>query len=652
MSQWDKRIAKAEKFMKNAVEHGRRVYARYQDDRSTEASFNLKRANIFYANVNTIKESLFNSLPKPEVSRLHKGDFEDDVARVAAMILQRALGYEVHCAESFEAAIKAAILDRLVPGIGQVWCRFEKPEAVYIDVLYWEEFIYSPARNWEAVWWVGRRHELTKEEFVERYGEEGFAQAQMIKDDNNVTPKEITADKYQVYEIWDKTKKKVYHICKGAEKPLKELDDPYQLLGFFPCPKPLIANVTTSAFLPVTDYHIAQDQYNELDILYARMALISKAVKVAGCYDASATGIGKMLEGQENMLVPVDNWAMYAERGGAKGMIDWYPVEQVVTVFQALQSQYESVKGVLYEITGMSDIMRGASNQYETAAAQQIKAQFASVRMNGYQRDVSYFVRDTLRIMADLMMRLYSDQKFIGIVGNFTQADMQYIPPAMQVLRSDTMRKYKVDIEADSLTQADWALEKNQRMELVGYMSQFLMAAVPAVKQTPELGALLLSMIKFSVAGFKGAAEIEGILDQQLEKMTQAAQQPPGPPQPSPEEMQAQAEGQKMQAQMQMEQQKAQQQMQLEQQKATNEAALKQRELDGKLALERIQAEADIATAQAEMEMKRELHAMDMQMKAAELEFKQQEMGLKIQSKVINEEIDEAAREANYGEET
>jgi len=644
MSVWDKRIAKAEKFFEKAREHGRKVYTRYQDKRDDEV-IGLQRVNIFYANVNTIKESLFNSLPKPDVSRLHKGDYEDDVARVAALILQRALEYEVHCAKSFEGSIKYAILDRLVPGIGQVWIRF-KDEEIFADVLYWEDFIYGPARCWEEVPWVGRIHNFTGEEVIALYGKSALVEASKIKDDNNITPKEITEGKYCVYEIWEKKTRKVFHIIKGAAKPIKTIDDPYKLPDFFPCPRPLVANLLTSAFLPVTDYHLAQDQYNELDVLYARMSLISRAVKVAGCYDAASSEIGSMLEGQENKLIPVDNWAMFAERGGAKGMIDWYPVEQVVTVFQALAGQYEMVKQTLYEVTGMADIMRGASNQYETASAQEIKAQFASVRMNGYQRDVSEFVRDILRIFATLVSNLYSDEKLQAICGSFSEPDQQLLPKAVQVLRSPQMSQYKVDVEPDSLTQSDWALEKGQRMELTGYLSQFLSSAIPAVENAPELGPLLFAVIKFSVAGFKGAAEIEGIIDQQLAALVAKAANPE-PPKPTPEEQKMQLEQQKAQMQSQLEQQKMQSQSQLEMQKAQMEAGLRTQESQQRMQLEQQQALADIAVKRQELQNQQEMFAMEMAMKQQEMQFKERELGLKIQQQAISGQMkNEQAKEA------
>ena len=634
-NKWDKRIQKANKFLENACQHGRRVYERYEDKRDVVGSTRIKKANLFYANVNTIKESLFNSLPKPDVSRLHKGDYEDDVARVASLIMQRALNYEVQCAEYFEHAVKAAILDRLVPGIGQVWVRFdtitdlesgEETEAIYIDTVYWEDFIWEPARSWEQVTWCGRRLDLSRSEVEERWGTEGLAQLQHPRQDTTITPKQINSDKYEVYEIWDKKTRTVLHVALGGEYLLGKKEDPYRLAGFFPCPRPLIANPTTASFIPVTDYHLSQDQYNQLDVLYARIALIISAIKVAGCYDSAEVGtIGKMLQGEENTLVPVDNWAMFAEKGGSKGMIDWYPVEQCVGVLQALTAQFEMIKGLLGEISGMADIVRGDSNQYETAKAQSIKAQFASVRMNGYQRDVAHFVRDILRIMTGIIANLYPDQKIMSIVGTISEADQAYLPAAAQIIRSNFQRMYKIDIEADSLTQEDWALEKEQRMEVVGQIGQLLSQAIPAVEASPELGPLMLGLVKFSISSFKGATEIEGLIDQQLDLLVKKAQNPE-PPQPSPEEQKAQAEMQKMQVEMQMATKKAEQ-----------DAILKQQEMQNKLEIEKMQAQADMATGQQKAQLETQVAQQKMEndrvMMQMELEFKREMQQLELAGK-------------------
>ena len=655
MQNWLKSIQKAEKFLQPVREHGKKVYARYKDTRDDSSALRQK-ANFFYSNVNTIKESLFNSLPKPDVTRIQRGDFEDNTSRVAADIVRRVLAYEIECGEAFRESIELAILDRLVPGVGVAWVSFhvepaqeheeseeandpgelsEGPlepepgtESIQIEHVYWEDFLYEPCKKWSTCGWVARILHLTKEEVEETYGKDIVEQltAPPRNGEDMLVQKEILADTFSIYEIWDKRTKKVYHVAKGIEKPLKTLDDPYKLRGFFPCPRPLIANVDTTGFLPVTDYHIAQDQYNQLDVLYGRIQLIVEAIKVAGLYDASNSNIPRMLQGAENTLIPVDQWAMHAERGGNQGQIDWFPVEVVATVLQHLYAAFEATKSMLYEITGMSDIVRGASNQYETAKAQQIKAQFASVRLNGFQRDVATFVRDILRIIAELATQLYSDQKVMAIIGDLPRDDLQYVPQAAQILRDDVLSKYKVNIQTNSLTEADWAMEKQERMEVVQTVGQMIGQVLQGAQQAPEIVPLGIHLIKFAIAGFRAGSELESYIDTQLDQMAQAAQQAkdnPQPPEPSPEEKKAQAEIQKMQMDAQLKQQESQSKVQLEEQKM----------------------QLEIQKMQMEMQFKKEMAQIDLQIKQQELAMKGQEQAMNLQAKQQDHELNAAVKQ-------
>lgn len=628
---WDARITKSEKYLKDWQEHGHKVYQRYEDKREgADSGGKIKKVNLFYANVNTLKESLFNSLPKADVQKIHKGNYNDNVSRVACMVTARVLDYETMCAPSFREAIDLSILDRLVPGLGQAWCSFDidtdaednpiqGTEKIVVEHLFWQDFGWEPAKKWSKVGYVWRKLHLNKEDFIKKFGEEMFALVGAPSTDrDNYDMKDVDKDKICVYEIWDKRTKRVLYRHKGTEQNLLEMDDPLHLAGFFPCPRPLIANVTTQNFLPVTDYHLCQDQYNQLDVLYARISLIIDALKVAGIYASDqGTAIGRMLQEGENKLIPVDNWAMLKEQGGLQGLIEWYPVQNVVQVLEKLQQQFEAIKGLLAEVSGMSDIVRGDSNQYETAKAQQIKAQFASVRMNGYQRDVAIFVRDIMRIMADIAFGLYSDQKLLEIIGDIDEPDKQYIPAVSQILRSDARSKYKIDIQADSLTQADWALEKGQKQELIQVLGQMLGQMMPMVQQMPQLAQLAVQMIKFSISGYKGASELEGWIDQQLDMMQKEAQAKidnPQPPPPSPEEQKAQGEMAKLQAEAQISQQQAEQSMALEQQKMEFE---KERQ-------------------QAELAHQAQMNEMELRMKEMELQFKQKDAMMKVQTTAIS----------------
>jgi len=552
---WPDRLSAWKKFSEKYHERGCQIEARYEDDRDAEysgkanqlAGVGIKKVNMFYSNTTVIKESLYNSLPKPDVSRLHKGEFENEPSRVAALIMERGLTYEVHCAKSFDTAVKAAILDRLVPGLGVLWVSLVPstptvPEEIIVDIIYWKDFIYEPQRAWEQVTWAGRVLHVTKEEAEEKWGEKALASPPKTDGMGGGYGADlVNSGKVCVLQMWDKKTKEVLHMTPGGNV-LDRHADPYQLDGFFPFPKPLIASPTTKKFLPTPDYYIAQDQYMELDILYARINLIVEAVKVAGCYDAAQPSLQRMLDGTENKLIPVDNWALFAEKGGVAGSVSWYPIEQIVSVLQQLVTTYEFMKNQLFEVTGMADIIRGSTNQYETAAAQQIKAQFASVRMNAFQRDVSFFVRDTLRIIGELMTTMYTDEKLSKVCGQLPETDQPFVPQALQILRNDFMTKYSIDIQTDSLTQADWGLQQSQRMEYVGVLSQYLQTSLPAIEASPAMGPILAQIIKFASVGFKGASELEGALDQAITQLAQQAEEAANaPPEPSPEQVKAEA---------------------------------------------------------------------------------------------------------------
>lgn len=625
---WPGRFDAWKKFSETYHDRGRKIEARYEDIRdANEMTVGLnmndiggKRVNMFYSNTTVIKESLFNSLPKPSVSRLHFGEWDNDTARVAALIVQRALTYQVKNAPFFEGSVKAAILDRLVPGIGQVWIEYKpaepeklsetgvvlkqaKPAHIAISRVYWKDLLWDPARSWEESTWAGRKLYYDRDKAKEKWPDKNFGEQA------NKTVKGVEDamffNKVCIKQVWDKETREVLHLTETGDI-LDRSPDPYLLTNFLPMPKPLIASPPTRVFLPLSDYYMAQDQYLEMDILYARINLIIEAIRVAGVYDASQSAVGRMLGGTENKLIPIDNWAMFAERGGMKGAIDWYPVETVAQVLNHLVSTFSFIKSQLYEVTGMSDITRGSSNQYETAAAQQIKAQFASVRLNGYQRDVAKFVSETLQIIAELTVQFYTKDELSKICGQLPEADQQFVDPALQLLQNDFLSQCSISIEADSLTQADWGLEQQQRMTYVQALSQFIQSALPVAQQSPALAPLLANIAKFATVGFKGSSELEGSLDAALATLQEAAKQPKPP---GPEEIKAQTEQQKAQ-------------MEMQQSQADHEASMQQ--IQAKLAAQQQQMELDRVKHEDEMQMAREEHALKMQQLREEYALKNQ----------------------------
>jgi len=349
-----------------------------------------------------------------------------------------------------------------------------------------------------------------------------------------------------------------------------------------------------------------------------------------------------MLDGTENKLIPVDNWAMFAEKGGVQGSISWYPVETITGVLQQLTGTYEFIKNQLFEVTGMADIVRGSTNQYETASAQEIKAQFASVRMNAFQRDVSFFVRDTLRIMGELMVQMYSPQKLSQVCGQLPMDDQPHVPAALQILHDDFTSKYSIDIQTDSLTQADWGLEQKQRMEYVGVVSQMIQSAVPAMEQMPQIGTLLAQILKFASVGFKGASELEGALDAAILQMQQMQEQKAQqPPEPSPEQIKAEASKAESEAKIQARQQ---------------ESAIKQQESQAELQfMERkftLEMQHKTQMYAMEMQHKREMAQLEMQSEAAHTQMEAQQNEARFVQERIQDAKESEQRLETQGAET
>lgn len=624
---WTQELKLSKREDEKWVKRGKKVIKRYRDDR-TGWSDNAKRYNILWSNVQTILPALYGKTPKAQVERRYKD--QDPVGRTAAQIMERALQFEIDHKGEFDQAIRAAIMDRLLPGRGACWVRFEAAEEMQtvdgprtyectpVDYVYWEDFRCSPARTWDEVTWVARRVYMSKSDVVARFGEEHsdvpmthepIGLEEMQKNGENVD----SLRKAQVWEIWDKGTKTVTWVADGYSKALDHRDDPYGLDTFWPCPKPLYATQTTDTLVPVPDYALYQDQADEIDLLTQRINMLVKALKVVGVYDASQVGVQRMLnEGVDNTLIPVDSWAAFSEKGGIKGVVDFLPLDQVINALQQCYMARDQAKQVIYEVTGLSDIIRGASVASETATAQQIKSQYASLRLRDLQRHVAVFASDLLKIKAQLMCDFYAPETLVEMSGIMGTQDAQFVEPAMQMLKSEPGRNYRVEVASDSMVEIDEQTEKQSRMEFLQATGGFLQQAIPAAMQAPELAPLFAEMLMFGVRAFKGGRPMEAAFDTAMAQMS--APKPPAQPVPDPEQIKAQAQMQveagkmqleqakmestgqmeqaKLQAQMQSEQVKMQAQMQIEQFKAEQAAQLEM--LKQQAETERAQMAADI----------------------------------------------------------
>lgn len=584
---WSADLELSKKSEKDFIAAGQKIIKRYRDQRGIADS--SRKYNILWSNVQTLAPAVYSKRPKAEVSRRFKD--ADPVGRCASEVLERALQFEIDHYGDFDSAMRNAVLDRLLPGRGVAWIRFEPAEGqeaqvtddssaksmgAYecspVDYVYWEDFRTSPARTWEEVTWVARLVYMTRDEGMKRFGDifkdvplshEPIGIDEMKS--NGASPEELDRmKKAKVWEIWDKGDKAVYWHAEGAQQILDVRPDPLELEGFFPCPRPLYASLTTDTLIPVADFRQYQDQAREMDEITARIALLVKAVKVVGVYDASHEGVQRMLtEGVDNTLIPVSSWAMFAERGGLKGAVDFLPVDAVLQALTALYQARDQSKQVIYEITGLSDIIRGSSVASETATAQQIKSQFASLRLKHIQMDVARMASDLLRMKAQIMCSLYRPEVLVAMSSMDTSKDAQYLPQAVELLRNDVVRAFRISVASDSMVELDEAQEKADRLEFLTAAGGFIREAVQA---PPTLAPLLGEMLMFGVRSFKAGQGMEASLEQFIAASAEKAKQPPAEPPPDPAMLKIQADQQFQQMKLQADQQAEQMRLQVDMQ--------------------------------------------------------------------------------------
>jgi len=649
---WYKTIMGYERSYKRWEARADRIVKKYKDDSRYDRNPNA-RFNILWSNVQTIQPAIFARLPRPDVSRRFRDN--DSIGRVASMMLERALEFEIEHYGDYKSAMNNAVLDRLLGGRGVSWVRYEPhivgekadeadgaPEDGYevtedadeaetdgaveaedqerieyeccpVDYVHWKEFGHSPgARTWEEVTCVWRKVYMSRPALIERFGEELGGRIPLdtkpADDKNSYKPDEGQYEAV-IYEIWDKETGDALWLSKSLGKILDTVKDPLQLENFFPCPKPLYSTLTTDSLEPIPDFVIYQDQARELDVLCDRIDGLINALKVRGVYDASATELQRLFsEGENNTMIPVHNWMAFAEKQGMKGAIDLVDLAPFASALMSCYSAMEQVKGQIYELMGIADIQRGQTDPNETLGAQIIKSNNAAGRLKTMQHAVVDFATSLLSIKAQIICNHFTDDTLIKISGamQLSEQDKQYIPQAIELLRNEAAKNFRIEVTSDSMIYQDEQQEKADRTAFLAAVGQFVSMALPAATQAPELTPMLMEMLKFGVTAFKAGKQLEGIIDQTADDMKKQYDSTKGQPKPPPVEIQkaqmdSQAKMQQIQMQAQLEQAKLQGQMELE--KAKQEYQAQENQLKFQLESQRNAADLEMQARVAQMKM-------------------------------------------------
>lgn len=622
---WQQELERAQRYFKSWHDRCVKIEKIYLDQQSDQTSAAKRRFPMLWANTAVLQPAVYARVPQPVVERRFKD--AEPVARIASEIVERNLAYTGDEAD-LDSIMRAVRDDFLLCARGTVWLRYEADfepldmgvapsnppaggllgemggpsmetiadERVCIDYVHWSDFLHSPARRWKDVTWVARRVPMTEEEMEKRFGREAVASraAQAAATGKGASQAERAENegKTHVWEIWCKSENYTVWIADGSPVALEVSEPPLDLTHFWPCPRPAYGTVSTSSLIPVPDYVYYQQQCDEIDLLTKRINKLTDQLRLKVFYPsgdgAISPAIEKAMRPENDMvMVPIPEWAAFTDKGGSKAVVT-LPIDEVQKVIVACMAARKQLIEDVYQITGISDIVRGDTQASETATAQRIKSQWGSIRIRDRQAELARFARDIIRLAGEIICDQFQPETLMlvsGIklptmaqkqqvemqmqqmqmaaqqaamraeqMGQPAQSSPEMAPPEMppqlqqmmqqptidevvQLLRNDSIRGFQIEIETDSTIEPDEDAEKQRRMEFVQMVGGFMQQAGAMAQQSPMLVPVMVETLLFAARGFRAGRQLESMLEQVGGQLSQAASAPKPEPQPSPGEM-------------------------------------------------------------------------------------------------------------------
>ncbi|TBD67597.1 hypothetical protein ELH16_04645 [Rhizobium ruizarguesonis] len=636
-ARWQQELERAQRYFKSWHDRCVKIEKIYLDQQSDQTNAAKRRFPMLWANTSVLQPAVYARVPQPVVERRFKD--AQPVARIASELVERNLAYMGDEAD-IDSIMRAVRDDFLLCARGTVWLRYEAdfepldmgvqpsdapangglpegllgglpagllgggmgedggapPEAisderVCIDYVHWSDFLHSPARRWKDVTWVARRVPMTDEEMEKRFGPDAMtslqAQAAGSNKGSNQTERAENEGKTHVWEIWCKSENYTVWIADGAPVALEVSEPPLDLTHFWPCPRPAYGTMSTSSLIPVPDYVYYQQQCDEIDLLTKRVNKLTDQLRLKVFYPSGDGAISPAIEKamrpeNDTVMVPIPEWAAFTDKGGSKAIVT-LPIDEVQKVIIAcIQARKQLIEDV-YQITGISDIVRGDTQASETATAQRIKSQWGSIRIRDRQSELARFARDIIRLAGEIICDQFQPETLMLVSGiklpsmaekQQVQMQMQQMqmaaqqaaaraqqmgqpappPPQMppqleqmmqqptidevvQLLRNDSIRGFQIDIETDSTIEPDEDAEKQRRMEFVQMIGGFLQQAGAMAQQNPMLVPVMVETLLFAARGFRAGRQLESTLEQVGAQLSEAATVPKPPPEPPSEQV-------------------------------------------------------------------------------------------------------------------
>ena len=567
--------------------------------------------NILYANVETIVPAVINSPPVPDIRR--RFNDPDPAARIVADLMERAIRVQIDDSR-MQTELEGTAQDAFLAGRGVIRIRFKSDivgtkdeptddelveaeeaatdgisggdepavddeayeggdaggvpgkvdgslerienECIPVEAVSWRDYRHGPATRWADRPWDAFRFCIAREDENTAF-DTALISTQLDEFEKNT--RRLSENDLTGWEIWCKKDKKVKFIDDDGVI-LKEIDDPLGLPDFFCIPTPMQPIELVGQLRPYNPFNIYSKLADELDTITKRINVLVEAMQVKGWYASSAKDLQNVMSLADNEFAPVADAEMWTQNGGIEGAIAFWPIERFAACLKELYLAREQTKQAIYEITGISDIVRGASQASETATAQNIKSQWGSLRIQKMQRMLERCARDIFVMMSEIIPTKFSRETLEKMTGiplfpkeGMAPEQIQQIEAVNKLLDQRISTYYRVDVESDSTVRADLTRQKAEASEFLAGSGAYFQGVMPLVETGAMSKEVAIELYASNARMFNLGKSTEDVLEKwSTEARQQAAQ--PQQEKPDPEMVKAQTE----QAKVQVEGQKAQ----------------------------------------------------------------------------------------------
>ncbi|MBB4642361.1 hypothetical protein [Rhizorhapis suberifaciens] len=377
------------------------------------------KLDLFWASYEILKPAVYARPPVPAVKPL----FSDNkpLQNTTAELLERA-AISTFTRTGIDDVMIEVRDDLIFAGRGVPWVRYDTDDGqnVCVEHLDRTDFRHEPARKWAEAGWVARQAWMTKREMRKRFRKfsgDAYKDAKFMtkRDDEHGEDQQSQTRKAGVWEVWHKADNKVYWVTEGVDVLLDSDEPELKLSGFFPCPRPAYGTLRRRSLVPVPDWERYAIHFNKISVLTGRIYLLLEKVKLKGLIPAGGD-IGDAVEtlmkaDDDEILIPVPGAALIA--GGTTNFVQWMPLAEVATAIQGLIQARAQLIDDFYQLSGISDIMRGATEAEETLGAQQLKSQYGSVRVRCKIDELQRVAADAVKIAAEIIAEKFSKETLL-----------------------------------------------------------------------------------------------------------------------------------------------------------------------------------------------------------------------------------------------